>query len=767
MTRPASASPPAGAAPPPRPALAPWGTSWRQRLRLAPLWLALAAADRLAPAVPVRAPRRLPPWRAGVSIVIPERDAPAMLAEALASVMGALEAVAEPRQVVVVANGTPAAAYADLARRFPTVEFVHAAAPLGFVAAIERGLARVRHDWTYLMNNDMTLAADALATLLPARAADVFAVASQIEQRSADGRREETGFTDWYVDRSGLRVFHAPPRADEGVAPHLCASGGAALFRTAALRRYLPASRCYHPFYWEDVEWGVRAWRDGLRVLFAPRSRAFHRHRASTARFYAAAELDRIVERNRWLFDARHGLTGNEGAWLLDRICDLPYASQREFARPRLAAGVFRARLHARRRPQPLPPPSLPGARGDAAVLRSSSYSVRLHAADAARPARRRVLLVTPFAVFPPRHGGARRVAELLRSLAAQFDVVLVGDEATLYDAGSLAGFDGLHAVHLVQRGADPAGGGGATLEARMRRHCHPALVAAVERALAEYRPDLVQVEHAELAGLVRCRRDGQRWILDLHDACSGADFADPQAADRFERDILRAYDAVTVCSDEDRALVRHPRTVAVRNGSAVGWHGYRPSAGAELLFLGPFRYARNLEGIVEFAREAFPAIRAAHPGARLTVLGGDGAPAIARAHPVLAQPGIEVAGHRDDVAAALRQCALTVNPLTGIRGSALKLVESLSAGRVCVGTRDAARGFAGAGLRGLVTVPDVAAMAAPILRLLAHDALRQRLERPQPARLASHTWAHCLRAHGELCAALLAAPPGPAPGRR
>ncbi len=70
-------------------------------------------------AMPARAPRRLPRWREGISVVIPERDAPAMLAEALASVLRALDAVAEPRQVIVVTNGTPGAAYADLERHFP------------------------------------------------------------------------------------------------------------------------------------------------------------------------------------------------------------------------------------------------------------------------------------------------------------------------------------------------------------------------------------------------------------------------------------------------------------------------------------------------------------------------------------------------------------------------------------------------------------------------------------------------------------------------
>ena len=746
-------------APPARAGAFSWGLSWRQRLRLAPLFLAQVAADFCARLVPPAAPPRLPPWQDGISIVIPERDAPAMLGEALASLQRALAAVPGPAQVIVVVNGADPAAYAELRRAYPDVQFDFSSVPLGFGAAVLRGLALARHDWTYLQNNDMTLEPGALAAVLAARAPDVFAVASQIFQRNAAGRREETGFTDWYTDHRGLQLFHAPPPADAAVRPHLCASGGAALFRTSVLRRYVQDSRCYDPFYWEDVEWGVRAWRDGLAVLFCPDSYANHRHRATASRFYAAEEIERIVERNRCLFDARQGVTGNGVPWLMDRICDLPYASQRELSRPAVAVAVFRQRLASRRLPQPLAPPALADPHGGPTTLPAASYSYHLRAAGG----RKRVLVVTPFAVFPPRHGGARRVAETLKSLAADHDVILVSDEAQLYDAGSFAHMDGLAAVHLVQRGAEAPGPADPSLDARRRTHCHPGLVAAVDAALDRHAPGLVVAEHFELADLVARKRPGQHWLLDLHDAYGPADFADAGAAERFATDVLAAFDAVTVCSDEDRALVAHPRAVTVPNGSAIPLAGYRPSTGEQLLFVGPFRYPQNLAGILAFVRDAWPATRAARPEARLLILGGYDGPAIARGHPSLVQPGIEVAGHRDDVAAILAASALSINPLHGIRGSAVKLIESLSAGRVCVSTDDAARGFGAAGFAGLVTVRGVAAMAAPVIVLLADADARHRREAPDPAQLARFQWDACLAPQRALVAALLAPDAGAA----
>src|SRR5205085_1195377 len=75
--------------------------------------------------------------------------------------------------------------------------------------------------------------------LAAARTPRTFAIAAQIMQQSADGRREETGFTDWYADANGIHVYHAPPFSSSRTVPHLCASGGAALFATHPLRRYV------------------------------------------------------------------------------------------------------------------------------------------------------------------------------------------------------------------------------------------------------------------------------------------------------------------------------------------------------------------------------------------------------------------------------------------------------------------------------------------------------------------------------------------------
>src|SRR4029453_18878453 len=112
------------------------------RLRLTPLSLPSAPADRLAAIAPARVTPTPAPWRPGVTVIIPERDAPDMLARALASLEIALAAIDEPWQVIVVVNGAPRSIYGGVAARFSNVEWKYVDGPPGFGGAIGGGCGR-------------------------------------------------------------------------------------------------------------------------------------------------------------------------------------------------------------------------------------------------------------------------------------------------------------------------------------------------------------------------------------------------------------------------------------------------------------------------------------------------------------------------------------------------------------------------------------------------------------------------------------------------
>lgn len=249
------------------------------------------------------------PGRSGIGVLIPERGTPEHLAACLASLAEAARATTEAIAVRVVVNGCDPAPYADLAMHHPGVVWEFEPRALGYGGAIERGLQGIEQDWVYLLNSDMVLAPEALATLLPWRDDRTFAIASQIFFSDPDRRREETGWTDFRISAGMTEHFDRTPEG-KSVRGHLYAGGGASLFRTDLLRRYASATGMYAPFYFEDADWGVQAGRAGWAVKFCPASVVTHAHRATIGRFYEAAEIARIVRRNQLQFEARHGFGG-------------------------------------------------------------------------------------------------------------------------------------------------------------------------------------------------------------------------------------------------------------------------------------------------------------------------------------------------------------------------------------------------------------------------------------------------------------------------
>ncbi len=706
-----------------------WWLSARLLLRFGPLYAAMAAAALLARISHGRWRVPRAQFRPGVSIVIPERGTPELLAQTLSALNGALTLVSEPTEVVVVINGAATADYITLMRQYPNVQWQHFDHALGYNGAIAAGLKWVRYDWVYLLNSDMRLAPNALAELLPYRQVHIFSVSSQIFFADETRRREETGWADFVWNPHEPEVYERTPENSDLARGSLYPSGGSSLCQTSLLRRYVRDSHAYSPFYWEDVDWGVRAWGDGYEVVFCPRSHAWHHHRGTVNRFYQPQEIDRIIRRNGLLFDLRHGWSALRPGDLIHRIASLDRATQNDLARIGIAKSVFTRRLGARRARR----------RGlDFSTIASNKYYPAFKAKNAGRL---RVLIVAPFALFPPAHGGARRIAELVARLSNTVEFILLGDERSLYGAASQPWFAHFAAIHLVEGRGDVIGEKPLPLLQRIQRHAHPKLRAELARLVAVYDPDIVQIEFMELAALVEQRQGRARWLLALHDVYLKREHA--KAIDDLTQDQLIArYDAVTVCSQEDGNLLIHPYIELIANGAPITNAPYIPSStNASLLFMGPLRYPPNLSGIREFLTWAWPRLKAQFPEITITILGGEEARTNTAGDALFEQPGVEIISRFVDPTPYLQQASLTINPQRDIRGSSLKLIESLLAGRVCVSTRDGARGFLDESLAGLSVCAGVADMIDSIAMLLNNPAARHALERPNLEQLARYGW--------------------------
>ncbi|WP_445146312.1 glycosyltransferase [Dyella sp. Tek66A03] len=695
--------------------------------RYAPLYAAIRLADVMGRRFVGHWPQRerTSNEEPGLSIIIGERGTPDRLHHTLTALEAACASLDEPVQIIVIVNGADQADYLALQGRFSQATWRFTVKPLGYNGAIRTGLKLARYEWSYLLNSDMELAPDALRNILPYRRPEVFAVASQIFFVDQQRRREETGWTDFHPRVDLPEIYDRLPESGELIRAHVYAGGGSSLYRTLQLRAYIKAARDYSPFYWEDAEWGTRAWADGWQVLFCPTSHAHHHHRSTIGKYYDLAEVERIIHRNAVLFDLRNAWSGQPPGLQMHRVAAMPRTSRRELTGLGLAWRAMLARIATHR-----------------ARERGLGYQ-RLcvdewhgTARDVGNTQRPRLLIVSPFAVFPPAHGGARRIAELIEGVSDRFDVILLSDERSTYTHQSEAWFSRLYAVHLIEGRGDAEGEAQMSWIERMKRHAWPGLRAQLRRLIALYSPDIVQIEFMELALLVEERDELSRWVLTMHDVVQGG-----AAADEKLRQVLKHYDQVITCSEEDSHLLKPLEAALIPNGAIDRRRTSGPSsAAAHLLFMGPFRYQPNYLGILAFLDLCWPELRRRFPELRLTILSANGAADEATDSRLLLE-GVSVFGQYEDPSHWLEQCTLTLNPLTGIHGSSIKLVESLLARRICVTTQDGARGFLSSDLEGMVICHDIASMIEPIAALLSDPAERHRRETASAARLNQFTW--------------------------
>ncbi|MBI4386193.1 MAG: glycosyltransferase [Elusimicrobia bacterium] len=239
----------------------------------------------------------------GVSVVIPAFDSRALLEKNLRALLTALKAEKFPAEIIVSDDGSTDETADWLGREHPGVKVLRSERRLGFQRAVAGGLDAAAFELVYFLNTDVEVLPGFLE---PLRAhferADTFAASSRPLKESAGAEssdelpvvRFRRGI--WWHRYVSTRVPLRHP------VPTLFVSMGHGLFRKSMLRDLGFLDPRFEPFYFEDQDICLRAWRRGWRCLYEPKSTVRCRHQATIGRIYSQTYIRRIHWRNRFLF---------------------------------------------------------------------------------------------------------------------------------------------------------------------------------------------------------------------------------------------------------------------------------------------------------------------------------------------------------------------------------------------------------------------------------------------------------------------------------
>ncbi len=162
-----------------------------------------------------------------------------------------------------------------------------------------------------------------------------------------------------------------------------------------------------------------------------------------------------------------------------------------------------------------------------------------------------------------------------------------------------------------------------------------------------------------------------------------------------YESRLPEMFDTCVVVSDQDRAQMSKygfGRVHIVRNGVDLDYYQPLPDAmEPRLLFVGSLDWRPNQDGLLWFLESVWPLIRAARPGAQMTVVGRRPPQWI---QSLCSRTGAALVADSPDVRVHLAEASVVVVPLRIGGGSRLKILEAMAAGRPVVSTTIGAEGL-------------------------------------------------------------------------
>lgn len=668
-----------------------------------------------------RAPRDSTPDARSASVVIPNWNGRDLLEKYLPSVVAAL-AGNPANEIVVVDNGSQDGSAEFVGRAFPQVNLLALPRNLGFGGGSNAGFRAAKNDIVILLNSDMRVDPDFLQPLLDGFTGDkVFAVSCQIFFSDPEKLRQETGLTQAWWEDGALRVRHRIDPQITGLYPCFYGGGGSTAFDRRKFLELGGFDELLAPFYLEDTDLGFLAWKRGWKVLYQPASIVFHEHRGTIGKRFTEAHIQAVLKKNYVLFCWKNihewprllshfsstlggvvfsALFGEafgraSGAGLLRAFRQLPRAIASRFRARQLAVvsdteaflhplgGYFRDRFC------PLPPPDGP----------------------------LRVLFVSPYAIYPPVHGGGVFMYQTVRELARSAElhlIVLLDYARELEPHQQLKSLCASMEFIVRMEGKEKSP---ASMEPHAVREFRNAdLEWLIHRQIYTRQIDVVQLEYTVLAQYAGGFRHIPSIVFEHDVYFQSIARALPTTrgllqglqsrweylrALRYEIGELPRADRVQVCSRENREYLESfvPELKGridenFRAGIDTASYDFR-AGGREsgtMLFLGSFRHLPNQEALAWFFAQVLPRVHERRPDARLIVIGSDPPPR--HSLPKTAR-NVELVGFVDDIREPLARYAVFVCPILSGSGVRVKLLEAFAAGIPVVSTRIGAEGLA------------------------------------------------------------------------
>ena len=246
----------------------------------------------------------MPPF---LSVLIPNYNGAALLEENLPFTFRALENCGCSWELLVADDASTDTSCRFLEENYPEIRLIKAEKNLGFSGNCNRGAAFCRGEWMLLLNSDVKLDPDYLKTLLPFTGEKgIFSLGGSIFPDGPGSIMDGGKFPAWKGSMLQTTLNFLPVSGTGNAFPSLFLSGAASLMHCASFRELGGFQELFNPYYFEDAEIAIHAWRRGWKSLFIPEARCFHRISSTIAASARKQAVQRVARRNKLLLHEIH-----------------------------------------------------------------------------------------------------------------------------------------------------------------------------------------------------------------------------------------------------------------------------------------------------------------------------------------------------------------------------------------------------------------------------------------------------------------------------
>jgi O-antigen biosynthesis protein len=235
-----------------------------------------------------------------ITLIITNWNGRELLLECIPSV---LKSVAYDKQrsyeIMVVDDCSSDDSLEILAQEFPTVRAEKTPVNYGFHGANNFGASLSRSRLIMPMNNDIKLDEDALFHLAEHFEGDkeTFSVSGKFY--GFDGTTFLYGNRGGYFCKGHFYLYEKEP---DDTSQTLFACGGAFMVDREGYLKLGGFDTIYHPLYYEEIDLSYRALKRGWKVLYEPKSIAYHKVQSTITRQEKKKQIGLISARNNYLF---------------------------------------------------------------------------------------------------------------------------------------------------------------------------------------------------------------------------------------------------------------------------------------------------------------------------------------------------------------------------------------------------------------------------------------------------------------------------------